>query len=49
MDLADDEHIKQLAARIQRETDRDKVVELAQELCRLVDAKRDGKPQDSKH
>jgi hypothetical protein len=37
MDLADDERIKHLAELIQKETDRDKVLELTLELCRILD------------
>jgi len=43
MDLANDERIKRLHQQIQEETDRDKLLELAKELCRVLDVGRDGK------
>jgi len=50
MDLADDERIKHLAELIQKETDRDKVLKLTRELCRILDHGGSGaKPPESKH
>lgn len=40
MDLADDERIRRLNDQIQKETDREKVLQLSRELMRLLDAKR---------
>ena len=48
MGLADDEGIKHLAELIQKETDRDKVLELTRELCRILDHGGSGaKPPES--
>ena len=41
MDLADDERIKRLNEQIQQETDRDKVLKLAQELLSLLSGEND--------
>jgi hypothetical protein len=47
MDLANDERIKRLNELIQQETDRDKVLVLAEELVRLLDGHADVEPPES--
>jgi len=46
MDLANDERIKRLTEQIRHEKDPNKVLELTQELCRILDIAR--KPPESK-
>ena len=47
-DLANDERLKRLTRQIQQEKDLNKVLQLTQELCRVLDGGSEGKPPESK-
>jgi hypothetical protein len=48
MDLANDEPVKRLTEQIQHEKDPDKILQLTQELRRILDGSSDGKSLESK-
>jgi hypothetical protein len=48
MDLANDHRVRHLTEQIQHEPDQAKLLELVNELCRILDDHKAGKPAESK-